>query len=281
MRTLLLHVLILGLFQAHIIAATSVILPLYTPPTDVMWRTLSSSMGKYPDINFTVIINPANGPGSSSPSLAWLAGLTYLKRHSNANIIGYVYTSYELRPIDVVKADVSAYASWPAVVRPSGIFFDEVALNNVSHYSNLTSFAKSEIGDGFVTLNPGSLPTPAYFDFADQVMIHEQTYEAYTAGDNKTLPDISESKYAVIVHTLPATGSALKTLVCFFTAAKYGSIYVTDDPATYHAFGSNWDSFLDLLNRSATECLSPAPGRHSDSIEQGGHQHVFALPDNV
>ena len=127
---------------ADVAFSTQILLPLYTYPTDPMWSTLLASLGTYTQANFLIIINPNSGPGQGTQNNSdYIKGITKLKSHGNAEVIAYVHTSYGKRNITVVQSEVSTYASWPAQIRPVGIFFDEAASSQSSvlilskHYS--------------------------------------------------------------------------------------------------------------------------------------------------
>jgi hypothetical protein len=195
---------------------TAILVPLYTYPTDPMWTTLSASLTKYTQANFLIIINPDSGPGQHTlNNTDYVKGITKLKNHSNAEIIGYVHTSYGNRSISDTQSDVSTYSSWPTGIRPSGIFFDEAATSqsNVSYYQNITAYVRSQFSStATVLLNPGVVPTTNdYFNFASQIVIHEVSYKSYTSGgDNKVPSNVSPSKFSVILYSLPNKNKVLK-----------------------------------------------------------------------
>ena len=245
----LLNVLHVHLLATQVLAVTKIILPLYTNPTNVEWSNLESSLAQYPGLTFIIIINPASGPGTTPPNSQWVNGVSALKSHGNAIVIGYVHTSYDARATSAVEADISAYASWPANCRVSGIFFDETSVNDVSYYSTVASFARSTFSNSFLVLNPGTLPaTNDYFSIADEILIHETTYSDYIGGDNAVPSGVSPSQLSVIVHTMPRNNADLSSLVAKLVSAGYGSIYLTDDPATYMKLGTDWGNFLSLMN---------------------------------
>lgn len=89
----------------------------------------------HPGQNFTVTINPNNGPGTSPyPNDDYISEIEKLNRLSNARILGYVHTSYAQRDIQSVLKDVAIYSGWAKgnldASTPGfavqGIFVDEV-----------------------------------------------------------------------------------------------------------------------------------------------------------
>lgn len=87
-------------------------------------------MTNYPNLNFTIIINPSSGPGNGSqPSPQYAHQIQRLNAYPNVRTVGYVRTGYASRNLTTVLQEVGIYSGW-AAVSPSlamhGIFFDEV-----------------------------------------------------------------------------------------------------------------------------------------------------------
>lgn len=83
-------------------------------------------------LEFTVILNPDSGPGSSSyPGDDFGPLIQRLNNYSNVQTVGYVRTGFGTRNITNVLDDISTYSGWATVANSSGlavhgIFFDEV-----------------------------------------------------------------------------------------------------------------------------------------------------------
>jgi hypothetical protein len=104
-----------------------------------------------PRLNFTVIVNPNSGPGTTAyPDSAYIAGVKQLNTYPNVQTVGYVHISYTARPIADVLKDVSIYSGWntPSVknnvnrgaLAVNGIFFDETPNNyNTSTWTYLNT----------------------------------------------------------------------------------------------------------------------------------------------
>ena len=80
-------------------SATSLLLPLYQYPANNggAWSPITDALAANPSVNFKIIINPNNGPGSG-PSQGindpqYVSGTKVLAAHANAQLIGYVHTS--------------------------------------------------------------------------------------------------------------------------------------------------------------------------------------------
>lgn len=90
---------------------------------------LNSRLQAQPGLNFSVIVNPSSGPGSSQyPSDQYAAALTQLSTYPNVQKIGYVRTGYATRNLSDVITELNTYAGWAAknhAFAIDGIFFDE------------------------------------------------------------------------------------------------------------------------------------------------------------
>lgn len=102
-------------------------------------------------MNFTVIVNPDDGPGSNDlPDANYVTAIKTLNASPNVQVIGYVHTSYATRAAEQVIADVVRYASWPLNspgLHVDGIFFDEAP----HAYSNDTAAYLSRIDNAVKT----------------------------------------------------------------------------------------------------------------------------------
>lgn len=89
-----------------------------------------------PNLNFTVILNPDSGPGSSRyPGDDFVPQIQRLNSYSNVRTVGYVRTGFGTRNISSVLLDVSTYSGWATNASANanstglalhGIFFDEI-----------------------------------------------------------------------------------------------------------------------------------------------------------
>lgn len=112
----------------------------------------------HPDVNFTVVINPGNGPGPDAlPDANYTSEVPKLASFENVRLLGYVYTSYGKRNVSAIRKDIQTYADWPTnssnpnlAVR--GIFFDETPqqydAQTFSYLEGLTDFVKDLKGLG-------------------------------------------------------------------------------------------------------------------------------------
>lgn len=111
----------------------------------------------HPNVNFTIVINPGNGPGPNTlPDANYTREIPSLASHANVRLLGYVHTSYATRNISLVRKDIEAYAAWPTAssnqgLAVRGIFFDETPQQYSPHsLAYLRSLADLTSGlDGF------------------------------------------------------------------------------------------------------------------------------------
>ncbi|PYH84579.1 hypothetical protein BO82DRAFT_351788 [Aspergillus uvarum CBS 121591] len=197
-----------------------VIIPFYVYPDPGKWTPLLDLVASFPDVHFTVIINPSSGPGTSTlPDAAFLTAVPSLTANSNVLAIGYVPTQKGTRAIADVEKDINTYANWPSASGNSsfavhGIFLDEApnaySADLVSYYTTLSNLIKSKDGLGpenYVVTNPGTPPDNAYLDLADSTVVFESPYasfqDAISAGTFSKLNASSHTKLASMVYGVP------------------------------------------------------------------------------
>ena len=247
-------------FLVTITISTNVIIPLYIFPSDTLWEPIYSAATNYTNLKVQVVINPSSGQPGSTPDPSYAAGVAKLKSHLNVEVLGYIATGIDpdtgADRRNTAPTFMANYASWPIESRPTGIFFDEVVRTSsadVIAMRSLTSDARSRGFNGTVVFNAGAIPVDqALFNEADQVVAFEGCYDGCGNGADykgKRAEDVAAltqpaSKISVIIHTMPLDNALLQSLVDTFKTRKYGSIYLTDDPATYSHFGADWNDFV-------------------------------------
>lgn len=156
----------------------------------------ATRISSHPEVNFTVVINPGNGPGPNSlPDANYTREVPALASYPNVRLLGYVHTTYATRNISLARRDIETYAAWPtASSNPNmtvrGIFFDETpqeySAQSLAYLRNLTDLVKDQDGfgqDPFVSWNY------QFFSFC---------------------PFLFESPFLVLLHaTSPSTSLAL------------------------------------------------------------------------
>lgn len=121
--------------------------------------TRQESISTHPNVNFTIILNPSDGPGSNEyPQDEYIAAVQNLTAYRNVRLIGYVKTGWATRDISEVISDISIYSGWSGYATkndaPSiavhGIFFDEsphvYSAESAEYLLKINKFVKDSIG---------------------------------------------------------------------------------------------------------------------------------------
>lgn len=209
---------IAALMVTGALARTDVMVPLYVYPgnstwTNPDWKAAVDAIKDNPDIHFYVVINPNSGPKNTSDPTGynggycnvyndtnyiphgcnrdWSTHLAAINKLSNAQTIGYVYTSYGQRPIEDVEADILEWAQWDmaptwdagakdASISMHGLWFDEIGIDsgNYSAYADLLSFANAT----FEANQPAKGPRDRYTVVLNSGPVANATYEAQLFG---------------------------------------------------------------------------------------------------
>ncbi|KAF8867278.1 hypothetical protein BDZ45DRAFT_734544 [Acephala macrosclerotiorum] len=122
-----------------------------------------------------------------------------------------------------------------ANIAVQGIFFDEATSSttndSISYMKNVTTFAKTSLGPGrqHISLNPGVVVDPAYFDMADTVNIFENSWSEF---------DITALRRC---H-----GTCWQNQPINLTDANIGGLLVTTQDS-YNEVSALWPQFCDSL----------------------------------
>ncbi|KAG9075299.1 hypothetical protein FRC06_010164, partial [Ceratobasidium sp. 370] len=216
----------------------------------------------HPTLPFYFIVNPNSGPGgvNTQPDANYQACVPKLRPSANPNVklIAYVSTSYGNRAQSDVQADVHTYAQWGSAYRPNGIYFDETDYSTAkqSIYSGYASYARAQIPNAFITLNPGTSAIAAgYYTFADQIVTVEKYFNQFSASDYTISTSTPASKQAVILHDSPSTLPS-STITQIVKTDKIGAVYITSDVEAnngnpYDSFPTYWSSFVSAVEAAA------------------------------
>ncbi|KAJ5930605.1 hypothetical protein N7466_006098 [Penicillium verhagenii] len=257
-----------------------VFVPLYIYPSPGAWSPLEDVISTHPNLNFTIVINPGNGPGPDDlPDSHYTRAIPRLASYANVRLLGYVHTSYTTRNAAAVYRDIKTYAEWPnksgnpdLAVR--GIFFDETpqqySVHSLAYLQNLTQLTKDLKALGSnpyyqelqkanasvidqVVHNPGAVPDSRYLATADSTVVFEETYgtfqERHRANMLMPLGDKDRSQRAALIHSVPDSveGSELRHLVKTVRMVA-DEVFITHLSTDYYAsFGSKWAEFVDLI----------------------------------
>ncbi|KAJ5306429.1 hypothetical protein N7508_005444 [Penicillium antarcticum] len=243
-----------------------VFVPLYVYPAPGAWTPLENVISTHPDVNFTVVINPGNGPGPDSlPDANYTREIPNLSSYENVRLLGYVYTSYAKRNVSSIRKDIQTYADWPTNssnpnLAVQGIFFDETPqqydTQTLTYLQGLTDFVKDleSLGpDQFVVHNPGAVPDSRYLATADSTVVFEAAYTTFQERQGARLftsiDNSNRSQLCAIVHSVPEAveGKSLRGLVKEVRRVA-DEVYITHLSTDYYAsFGQKMNEFVDLM----------------------------------
>jgi hypothetical protein len=259
------------------VAYANILFPLYIHPYPLsLWQPLTDAAVKYPDITFTAVVNPSNGPAidkTGCPDRDFVEGLASLNKHANIRTMGYVHTAkrwdcedgsaicFCSAPSVEVKANITAYANYATSNCPGwstqnpdisidSIFIDEAPGGTdkgecLDYMKEVTAHARSVMTSktgGEVLFNAGTQTQLAYFDIADVIVILEDTQEAY-----EKIPDIGvrngNGKYArkssAIIHTASNATALIQRdakTILGLNADAFHSLFYTDRATEQYQF---------------------------------------------
>jgi len=220
------------------------IIPLYIYPKTNdggnAWQALFDAYNANP-INTWAIVNVNSGPGGRRKDANYINAIRDL--HAiGIKTLGYVSTNYTRRSATAVRADVDR---WKQLYSPTGIFFDEMAYDNVDskvqYYQNLNNYAKSQ-GYTFTVGNPGTRTIARYFNTVDNIVVFESD-TGFPANDLICSQD-TNGKGRQSVSILPYNIGSLNTGAVTDAKACAGFIYVTNDSEI-----NPWDTLPSYLTQ--------------------------------
>ncbi|TVY15145.1 Spherulin-4 [Lachnellula arida] len=245
----------------------TVLVPLYVYPSPGAWDPLLTAITNHPRLNFTVVVNPASGPGvEPRPDSNYTREIPKLNKHANVRTVGYVSTSYTNRNISLALRDIETYSVWSdhstiPGLGVQGIFLDETPSQyqpaSTLFLDTLAESITSQTGfgtDPLIIHNPGTIPDSRYMKSANLTVVFEGGYSAYEMhGFHKTMTAFQDSSnagrdaLACIVHSLPSTldeSTLVKDL-----RSSCGSVFITGLSGDYYA--SFWTGWLGFTNDMA------------------------------
>ena len=183
----------------------------------------------------------------------WLTG--------GVTTIGYVYTSYGSRDINIVKADIDEWADNWVAHGISGIFLDEVTSGpaDLDYYEALYLYALGKPGIDKVYGNPGTNADEGYFTrpAATLLIIFEDEasqWSSYTP--DSWVAGYPANRFSMLAHAT-ATATDMRAAIDLAVQRNIGFVYVTDDglPNPWDTLPSYWQDELDYLEAQAVPAL--------------------------
>lgn len=262
---------------ANLASATGILLPLYVYPSAewndgaANWKPVVAAANAHTSIDWTVVINPYNGPGTTgkpgNDDVNTISGVSQLNALSNVNTVGYVRTNYAAASMAELQANITNYAGWAAYAAADisihGIFFDESTTADYDYLNEAVTFARGAFDEEITTIcNFGVAATAKFYAICDVVVGFESCLNCEGLPQYKgattlqaNFPSGYEDQGAVIVNHFTGTDYAGKTATAdlltsyaevvveegigymYFCSADYNDI--TTGPATV---GQNADS---------------------------------------
>jgi len=224
------------------ISQTSVLLPLYSYPTEWENSTQLTNLRLATRAEIIAVINPSSGPGLFKNS-DYVKGIEYLF-FQKIKVIGYISTSYGNRDKQKIYDEIDAYLSFYGKLQLSGIFFDEVVLDTLeeqNYIKDIAEYAKNQ-GYNFIVLNSGthieqSIINENYYDI---IVTYENSYANYL-NFNNGMSSASKTKQALLVYSYP-TLSSYRNEIEKAKNMHFDYIYLTVDTEP-----NPWDTIFNFI----------------------------------
>ena len=249
----------------------SILLPLYIYPQAGSWAPLMDAASRFPSVDFTVVVNPASGPGTETlPDENYIDALRSLCDYDNVNMLGYVRWNYGDRALEEIDADIALYGGWEhefanlddsadETVSLSGIFVDEmpIELEYLEAMSHITesvrdTWASAMDSEATVMYNPGVVIDPAFYANADYIVAFEDAESerpAFLSEGLSAVESEERGKMAVIVHTWNGSWNNLHDLVAEVVDSGVEALYVTSQVGgMYNEWPGHWSSLVGLVS---------------------------------
>ena len=181
--TIVVCIISTNIFFPLIEGSTGIMVALYFDPQFLLWDSLIDLKNQYPNVNVLAVINPSNGPGNIK-NTTYATEVLKLQA-AGITVLGYTFTNYGQRDIDLIFQDINKYTLWYNV---DGIFFDEVAnFGQEENLKTLDDYTNAK-GASITMGNPGTDIPPSYIGIMNNYVIYE----------NKGLPDLNsiEERYS-------------------------------------------------------------------------------------
>lgn len=237
--------LILLLPQKVIKPFGGIIIPAYFYD-ETLWQKIINT--KY-SLNYFVIANVQDGPGKilDKNYKNWIS----LTNKSNKKVLGYVYTSYTKRDINLVKKDIERWIKFYPEIK--GFFIDEVSdskrESELNYYSEIYKFIKNLNKNFYVILNPGNSDINLdLIKISDSTVIFESDYKEFNKFEIPFwIKSYNPNKFVSIIYNVPKKD--VLSVYEFLKKSGIGIIYITDDnlPNPYDTLPSYYDFLINLI----------------------------------
>ena len=215
-------------------STSGVLIAMYIYPTNPAWNQVEQIHTAHPGSNIDIIANVNSGPGTAvNPD--YTTGITNM-RSAGINVLGYVFTSYCSRPLNIVEQEIARWVQFYPNV--NGILLDQMQnqpnhlhlcaqnVPSTQYYALATQFAHS-LGATFVVGNPGTQTDRSYVGTVDSMIIYENqgTPSIGTLQANTFNGAFPKNNFAYDAFNVPALNDTFVQ-----QSTQYvGWLYITND----------------------------------------------------
>lgn len=258
------------------VSPLSILFPLYFYPQNCTisqdacaWKPLYDALDAYPAVNFTIVINPASGPGNETfPDDNYISGISALNSYANAQTIGYISSLRAKKSQDDFEREVDRYVNWTSSpdgdIAMHGIFIDDVTRDaaNVTYYAKLSNYTREAFGnsgldsEARVVLNPGTTTPEAFFESMQQDIFvtfegnYADMWDPFTIFTDPVYKNTPRDRQAAIIHDFSGSTADLVNVTNTVgpELKKMRFVFVTDLPEYNVTLPTAWETFVAAVN---------------------------------
>lgn len=243
----------------------NVLIPFYMYPAPGAWEPLYDAIVKHIDTNFTIVINPADGPGPAVwPTGEYITVVKALNKHPNVQTLGYIDTAGGAVDNATVRMEIETYAGWSNIssdLTLAGIFFDHTPYRNdndaAAYLTNISATVRHSDGfggDSLVVHNPGRVPDAGVMEsMPNLTVIFEGAYVDMPRKEylKNSLDGLRQNRgdLAMLVHSTPQDikKTGLRKIVDD-VRKDVEWLYVTDlTEKVYEGYGTLLNEWLKVI----------------------------------
>jgi hypothetical protein len=234
---------------------------------DAVIKTMCSIV-KHHDTQFTVVVNPDNGPGNATwPSASFIEAVRRINIYPNVQTVGYINIALGAMTNATVQDEIATYAGWSRVTKEfalDGIYFDQTPWHGdeegrvQSYLQGLSAAVRDNDGwsgnrTGLVVYNSGRIQDAELMETdPDITVIFEGAYIDMPENQNMSTQLAAvhgqRKNYAMLVNSVPGDlgrGGLRKIIEDVRREVEW--LHFTDlTDNVYTAYGSSWEEWLDV-----------------------------------
>ncbi|EME46783.1 hypothetical protein DOTSEDRAFT_52166 [Dothistroma septosporum NZE10] len=237
---------------------STILLPLYLYPTNDAWKPLYKAIEKAPKLNFTVIVNPSNGPGGMTDLMHFKPALQKLAAFRNVQTVGYVTTENGTRSTGEVQQDILKYSTWsnmPLNCTLNGIFFDNTPYvedeETESYLVTINHWAKTAPGiyQPKMVIHKSTEMSPLALLNGADIMVGEWSYDELRESQASWDMEKDRSHLGFVVNSVPESAS-MKDLVKDMSRSGEFLFATESSKGDAESFGERWKDFVDAMEKT-------------------------------